>query len=235
MVRETRATQALLIALSVVAGCTDIIGFLDLNGLFTAHITGNLAFSAARIVGGSGEVHIAQLLSIPVFFVVVGLAMLLVGCLESIGVDSLHPLLLLQFVLLVGLLVIGDAAGPGINLHASSVVVAGMLGVSAMAIQHVLVQRSLKGAPSTAVMTTNVTRFAMAAGSLLLGGDPIRVADARDKVTRILPVIIGFVVGCAIGAACEAALGLMSLGLPAGLALLALGMGFAVQPVARKR
>jgi hypothetical protein len=102
------------------------------------------------------------MLSVPVFVVVVGLAVLLVGRLESIGLASLHPLLLLQFLLLASFLVICDAAGSRINLHASSAVVAGMLGVSAMAVQNVLVQKSLKGAPSTAVMTTNVTRFAMA-------------------------------------------------------------------------
>jgi uncharacterized membrane protein YoaK (UPF0700 family) len=232
---DSRATQALLIVLSVVAGCTDIIGFLGLNGLFTAHITGNLAFLAARIVGGSGEVQIAQMLSVPVFIVVVGLAVVLVGRLESMGLASLHLLLLLQFLLLASSLLICDAAGPRIDLHASSAVVVGMLGVSAMAIQNVLVQKSLKGAPSTAVMTTNVTRFAMAAGSVLVGGDPARVVDARNEAARILPVVVGFVVGCAIGAACEAALGLMSLGLPTGLALLAFVMGFAVQPVARKR
>lgn len=232
---DSRAAQALLVVLSVVAGCTDIIGFLGLNGLFTAHITGNLAFLAARLVGGSGEVQIAQMLSVPVFIVVVGLAVLLVGRLESIGLASLHPLLLLQFVLLAGSLVMCDAAGSPVNLHASSAVVAGMLAVSAMAIQNVLVQKSLKGAPSTAVMTTNVTRFAMAAGSVLLGGDPASVAEARNQAARILPVIVGFVVGCAVGAACEAALGLMSLVLPAGLALLAFVMGFAVQPIARKR
>jgi uncharacterized membrane protein YoaK (UPF0700 family) len=232
---DSRAAQALLIVLSVVAGCTDIIGFLGLNGLFTAHITGNLAFLAARIVSGSGEVQVAQMLSVPVFIVVVGLAIVLVGGLESIGLASLHPLLLLQFLLLACFLVICDAAGSGINLHASSAVVAGMLGVSAMAVQNVLVQKSLKGAPSTAVMTTNVTRFAMAAGSVLLGGDPASVAEARNQAARILPVIVGFAVGCAIGAACEAAFGLTSLVLPAGLALLAFVMGFAVQPVARKR
>jgi len=37
---NARAVQALLIVLSVTAGCTDVIGFLVLNGLFTAHITG---------------------------------------------------------------------------------------------------------------------------------------------------------------------------------------------------
>jgi uncharacterized membrane protein YoaK (UPF0700 family) len=42
-----------------------------------------------------------------------------------------------------------------------------MLGVSAMAVQNALVQISLKGAPSTAVMTSNVTRFAMDVGEVL--------------------------------------------------------------------
>jgi len=49
-VDHPRAVQALLIVLSVTAGCTDIIGFLGLNHLFTAHITGNLVILAAHIV-----------------------------------------------------------------------------------------------------------------------------------------------------------------------------------------
>ncbi len=40
-------------------------------------------------------------------------------------------------------------------------VLAGMLGVSAMAVQNALVQLSLKGAPATAMMTTNITRFVL--------------------------------------------------------------------------
>jgi len=36
------ASRALPFVLSLIAGSTDIIGFLGLNGLFTAHITGNL-------------------------------------------------------------------------------------------------------------------------------------------------------------------------------------------------
>jgi hypothetical protein len=39
---DSRAIQVLLFVLSATAGCTDVIGFLGLNGLFTAHITGNL-------------------------------------------------------------------------------------------------------------------------------------------------------------------------------------------------
>jgi len=56
------------------------------------------------------------------------------------------------------------------------------------------------------------------------------VAKARNRATRTLPVIVGFALGCGLGAACEAALGLWSLALPAGLALLAVAVGFAADP-----
>jgi uncharacterized membrane protein YoaK (UPF0700 family) len=229
-VDNSRAVQALLIVLSVTAGCTDIIGFLVLNGLFTAHITGNLVILAAHIVGG-GEAQIAPMLSVPVFIVMVGLTRLLAGGLVSIGLAfaSLRSLLLLQFLLLAGFLALCVAAGPRIDPNATNAILAGMLGVSAMAVQNALVQISLKGAPSTAVMTSNVTRFAIDVGEVLLGGDPADVAKARNRAGRILPPIVGFTAGCGLGAACDAALGTWSLALPAGLALLAFAMGFAAE------
>jgi uncharacterized membrane protein YoaK (UPF0700 family) len=79
-------------------------------------------------------------------------------------------------------------------------------------------------------MTSNVTRFAMDVGELLLGDDPADVAKARNRAARTLPAIVGFTAGCGLGAACEAALGTWSLALPAGLALLAFAMGFAAEP-----
>jgi uncharacterized membrane protein YoaK (UPF0700 family) len=205
-VDNSRAVQAMLIVLSVTAGCADVIGFLVLNGLFTAHITGNLVILAAHI-GGGGEAQIAPMLSVPVFFVMVGLTRLLAGGLESIGLASLRPLMLLQFLLLAGFLVLCVAAGPRIDPNAAIAILAGMLGVSAMAVQNALVQISLKGAPSTAVMTGNVTRFAIDVGELLLGGDPADVAKARSRAARTLPPIVGFTAGCGLGAACEAAVG----------------------------
>jgi uncharacterized membrane protein YoaK (UPF0700 family) len=102
-----------------------------------------------------------------------------------------------------------------------------MLGVSAMAVQNALVQVSLKGAPSTAVMTTNVTRFTMDAGEMLLGRDPAEVAKARSRANHTWPAIAGFALGCALGAAWEVRLGLWSLTFPAGLALLAFAMALA--------
>src|SRR5258707_7997892 len=188
--------------LSMTAGSVDVISFLGLGGLFTAHITGNLVILASRIVTG-GEAPLAPMLSVPVFMMVLGVTRLLVGGLESIGLASLRPLLLLQLLLLAGFLVLCVAAGPRIDPNTGTAILGGMLGVSAMAVQNALVQVSLKGAPSTAVMTTKITRFMMDVGDVMLGRRSADVTKARDRAVRTFPAIVGFSVCCGLGATCE--------------------------------
>jgi uncharacterized membrane protein YoaK (UPF0700 family) len=84
-------------------------------------------------------------------------------------------------------------------------------------------------------MTTDLTRFIMDSGEVLLGHDPAEVAEARHRARHTWPVIIGFIAGAGLGAVCFAAGGLKSLGLPVGLALLALVMSLAIKPVGRKQ
>jgi uncharacterized membrane protein YoaK (UPF0700 family) len=216
-------TNLLPTMLSVIAGSVDAIGFLGLGGLFTAHVTGNLVILAAHLVS-AGEAPVASMLSVPVFMAALGVTRLLVGGLERVGVDSLQPLLLLQFLLLACFLVLCASAGSPIDPAAPKAILAGMLGVSAMAVQNALVQISLKGAPSTAVMTTNITRFVMDIGEAMLERDKVEAAKARSRAMRTWPVIVGFAVGCGLGATCEAAIGLKSLALPIGLALLTLAV-----------
>jgi uncharacterized membrane protein YoaK (UPF0700 family) len=224
LVESSLSARLLPTVLSIIAGSVDTIGFLGLGGLFTAHVTGNLAILAAHLVGGSGA-PVAPMLSVPVFVAALGLTRLLAGALERIGFASLLPLLLLQFLLLAGFFVLCASAGPRIDPDATKAIFAGMLGVSAMAVQNALVQISLKGVPSTAVMTTNITRFMMDFGEVMLGRKPADVAKARDRAMRTWPAIIGFAIGRGLGATCEAAIGLRSLALPAGLALLTVAMG----------
>jgi uncharacterized membrane protein YoaK (UPF0700 family) len=212
--------------LSVIAGSTDAIGFLALSGLFTAHITGNLVVLAAHFVTG-GQAHVAAMLSVPVFMAVLGLTKLLAAALGWIGVPTLRPLLLIQFLLLAGFLLLCVAIGPRFDPQSTPAVIAGMLGVSAMAVQNALVQISLRGAPSTAVMTTNLTRFMMDLGEVLLGRDAKSIAEARARAKHTWPAVAGFAAGCALGATCEARFGLWSLALPTGLALLAFAMALA--------
>jgi uncharacterized membrane protein YoaK (UPF0700 family) len=233
-VDSSLGTKLLPTLLSVIAGSADTIGFLGLGGLFTAHVTGNLVILAAHMVSG-GEAPVAPILSVPVFMVALGLTRLLAGGLESIGFASLRPLLFLQLVLLAGFLVLSVSAGPRVDPNATNAILAGMFGVSAMAVQNALVQISLNEAPATAVMTSNITRFMMDVGTGLIGRDPVDVAKAHHRAARTLPAIVGFAAGCGLGAACQAALGLWSLVLPVGLALLALAMGFSAKPEGRGR
>src|ERR1700751_5071300 len=62
---------------------------------------------------------------------------------------------------------------------------------------------------------------------MLVGGDAADTAKAKGRALNTLPVVIGFAVGCALGAAGEAAVGLWSLMLPTALALFSciIGMG----------
>jgi uncharacterized membrane protein YoaK (UPF0700 family) len=220
------ASRALPFVLSLIAGSTDIIGFLGLNGLFTAHITGNLVVLAAHIVAGDPTIF-SYVLSVPVFMMMLFLTRLLAGGLEQAGVSTLRPLLLLQLFFLVVFLSICVVAGPWRDADAILAVIAGMCGVAAMAVQNALVQISLTNTPTTAVMTTNVTHLMLDLGEVLVGRDHAKAARARTRAMHTLPVIVGFAIGCVLGAAFQAATGLWSLALPTGLALLAFAMALA--------
>jgi uncharacterized membrane protein YoaK (UPF0700 family) len=227
-IERSLAAKLLPTVLSLIAGSVDVIGFLGLGGLFTAHITGNLVILAAHIVAGE-EASLALIISVPVFIVALAATRLLAAGLERMHVTSLRPLLLLQFLLLAGFLALCVGGGSRLDLNAARATVAGMLGVSAMAVQNALVQISLKGLPSTAVMTTNTTRFAMDLCEVLLGRSPNDRVKAGERARRTGLAIAGFVAGCSLGAGCQAAAGLWSLALPAGLALVAFAMAAAAK------
>ncbi len=224
-VSDRLGTTLLTFVLSVIAGSVDVIGFLGLGALFIAHVTGNLVILAARAAAGE-QAPAAHLLSVPVFIIALFAARLLATTLDRSGIATLRPLLLLQFLFLVGFLAISIDVGFPADLSAAVMILATMLGVSAMAVQNVLVQVSLKEAPSTAVMTTNLTRFVGVLGEGWLGRDPAGRAKALARARRTGIAIVGFVVGACLGAWCQARLGLWSLAVPTGLALAALAITY---------
>jgi uncharacterized membrane protein YoaK (UPF0700 family) len=228
------SARLLPFVLSVIAGASDVIGFLGLGGLFTAHITGNLVILAAHVVSGESA-PLAQMLSVPIFMIVLILTRLFAEGVEAMGFDSLHPLLLLHLLLLAGFLTLCVAAGPHLDPNAAIAIVAAMLGVSAMAVQNALLPISLKGLPATAVMTTNVTRLTVDVSTMLLARDLNEVAKARRRARLTWPAVVGFVAGCGVGACFEMVVGLLSLALPVGLALLALALGLASRRGAARR
>lgn len=196
--------------LSLTAGSVDVISFLALNGLFVSHITGNLVILAVRIVD-VGEAPLALVLSIPIFVFVLALTKYCAHKLENADYNTLKILLLIQFLFLLGYLLIGINLHKPIHSTTLLAVLAGMLGVSAMAVQNALVQISLKGVSATAVMTTNVTRFVMDSMEVFIHKHSPEAVDAKKRALNILPVIIGFIIGCAAGALLEAHFGLFAL------------------------
>jgi uncharacterized membrane protein YoaK (UPF0700 family) len=215
------ALATLPFTLSLIAGSTDTIGFLSLNGLFTAHITGNLVMLAAHLITG-GSSTLSYLLAVPVFALMQLLTSFFASRLERLGIATLRPLLSLQLLLLVLFLLLAVTFRAQLHSDSVVVVIAGMFGVAAMGVQAALVQLSLTNTPSTAVMTTNLTNFTLALGQVLAGREMTEVAHARRCISRTFPVIAGFGVGCAAGAAGEAHWGPLSLALPAALAFLVL-------------
>ena len=217
---DSRRAQTLLVILSIIAGSTDAIGFVGLNGLFTAHITGNLAILAARIVGSS-DAQLSSILSVPVFMIAVCLTRVYASKLERNETALLKSLLLTQLFFLLCFLALCAIQEPVLNPNTGIAITAGMLGVCAMAVQNVLVQVSFKGAPPTAIMTSNVTRFSMSLGTLIRPATPDKIGEARVQIKHTLPVILGFSIGCALGAATESLCGMWSLILPSILAAIA--------------
>lgn len=218
------ANLLLAVILAITAGAVDVIGFLALGGLFSAHITGNLAIVAAHYTTG-GFSQVGPLLAVPVFIVVLGLVVLLFEAPTGHS-RSRRGLLILHAILLSSCLALGLVFGPFRNADTPIAVITGMLAVSAMAIQNAMVKLALVDTPSTAAMTSNTTQFAIDAVTLWKNrwgsGAPPKV---RQRARITFACLSGFVVGCTAGAFLESHLGLRAMVLPVILATIAIPVG----------
>ena len=208
--------------LSAVAGTVDVISFLTLK-LFTAHITGNLVVIAALLVRG-GPPNLTQLLAVPVFILSVAGVWLLAKMLNKRGPALVKPLLLVQFLLLSCVLILSVLYAPAANPRGLIAGVVAMIAVSAMACQFALLRLAVPGAPSTAVMTGNLTKTVLALLDTESRSGPV-MQDARKQLHDTLKLVGGFFAGCLAGAAGVSWLGEWAWSLPVVLAGLALPIG----------
>jgi len=223
-----RRNLALLVILSVVAGLVDVTGFLSLGRVFTAHITGNLVVMAAQAVDG-GPPHAAQLLSIPVFGLTVAFAYLFAWPAVTAGGGG--ALLVVQSLLLFLTLGLVVRTGGGAALAPADSIAAAMLAVAAMAFQNAFVRVSLHQGSTTSVMTGNVATSVIALVALAWPG-PWTQEEAAKKLRDTWPLVLGFFVGCAAGAASVVGLGLWAWSLPALLSLIAIPVAAAAPGIA---
>jgi len=190
--------------LSAVAGMVDVIGFLNF-GLFTAHVTGNLVVIAALLVRG-GPPNVAAILAVPVFMVAVAGAWLIAKASGRSGTALVRPLLLVQFLLLACVLIFRVMSGSAAKPHGLVADVIAMIAVSAMACQFALLRLAVPGAPSTAVMTGNLTNTVLSLLDTLSGTEPL-MEGAKERLRKTAELVAGFFAGCLAGAVAVSWLG----------------------------
>ena len=183
----------------------DLIGFLTLGNIFTAHITGNLVVFAAVLVRG-GPLNLAQALAIPVFVLAIAAVWLLARASGRRGPGLAQLLLLVQFLLLAGVLIFSVITNPSANPHGLMAGIAVMIAVAAMACQYALMRLAMPGALSTAVMTGNLTNTVLSLLDTLSPNQPL-MEGAAERLKRSLHLLGGFLVGCVVAAAAVALLG----------------------------
>ena len=218
---SSRSERWLPTLLSVIAGMVDVIGFLSL-GIFTAHVTGNIVLIGALMVRHN-RVNPAQILAIPVFIFAVAATWLVAKASGRRSAGLMRPLLLIQFLLITLLLVFSVITKPSANPHSLKATIAAMIAVSAMACQFALLRLTLPVAPSTAVMTGNLTNAVLGLVDSSSRTQPLMEGHTK-RLTGALHLLVGFFAGCVMATAALMYLGDWAWSLPAALALLAVAL-----------
>jgi uncharacterized membrane protein YoaK (UPF0700 family) len=208
--------------LSIIAGMVDLTGFLTLGNLFTAHITGNLVVIGALLVR-RGRINPPQILAIPVFILAVAAVWVLARASGRRGPGLLRLLLLIQFLLLTCVLIFSVITKPSDNPHGLMAGIAAMMAVSAMACQFALLRLALPVAPSTAVMTGNLTNTVLSLLDRQSRTQPLMAGDT-ERLTGSLHLLIGFFGGCVVAAAAVTYLGDWAWSFPVVLAGVAIAL-----------
>lgn len=192
--------------LSWVAGFVDTSAFIILFGIFTAHVTGNIALAGASFVGNDEETTITRLLMLPTFVLTVALTSLLARYARHRKWSVFAVLLTAEAIALSIFLVIGTNLSPALLLDVQEeyILPIGMSGVVAMAIQNALMKEShgvFKSYIPTTVMTGNTTQLTIDVVQFLsakLGAGETAKREAEEsleRISRFVPVIVGFALG----------------------------------------
>jgi uncharacterized membrane protein YoaK (UPF0700 family) len=197
--------------LSWVAGFVDTSAFIILFGIFTAHVTGNIALAGSSFVSADEKTTITRLLMLPTFVVAVAFTSLLARYARHKKWPVFAVLLTAEAVALGVFLIIGTSLSPALMLDVQEeyILPIGMAGVVAMAIQNGLMKEAkgvFKSYIPTTVMTGNTTQLTIDIVQYLsakLSFSPtaqLEAEEALERISRVFPVIAGFALG-GLGAA----------------------------------
>jgi uncharacterized membrane protein YoaK (UPF0700 family) len=201
-----------LLLLSFNGGFVDTAGFIGLQGLFTAHVTGNFVTLGAALVFGTKGI-VAKLIALPEFVGVIALARLAGPALTARGLPTLRIMLVAKVLFLVAFFVLAVTLGPFPDSDAPPALLTGFCGIAAMALQNGLQRVHLAQLPPTTLMTGNTTQAVLDAVDLMMGRGGDQTA-MRARFRRMSVSIVGFAAGCAVAALLYALVGFWCLCVP---------------------
>src|SRR3984893_3259641 len=199
--------------LSFNGGFLDTAGFLGLQGLFTAHVTGNFVTLGAALAFGTHGV-VGKILALPEFIFVTAFARLAAAALTARQMPTLRILLVAKVLFLAAFFVLGVVLGPFPDSDVPAALITGFAGIAAMAIQNAVQRVHFASLPPTTLMTGNTTQATLDAIDLMRGVEGDRAAVVRARFYATMRGIFFFAAGCAVAALLYAWMGFWSLALP---------------------
>ncbi len=196
---ETETRPLLPLMLSFNGGYVDTVGFLALQGLFTAHVTGNfVTLGAAAVFGTSGA--FAKLLALPVFCAIVALTRVIGYVLDRRHWRVLSIFLFAKLVLLIVAAILAIRLGPFSDGDGWPALVTGMTMVAAMAIQNAVHRIYLGATPPTTLMTGTTTQIMIDLADLCLAAAASERQARSARLKRMASNVAIFAAGRASAA-----------------------------------
>jgi uncharacterized membrane protein YoaK (UPF0700 family) len=204
-------------------GYVDTAGFLALNGLFAAHVTGNFATLGAAIVTGSPGT-IDKALALPVFCGTIVFCRLLRYFLLRLNRNVFSSILGIKLVLLILGASLAIHFGPFADGDSALAIGTGLIFVVAMAMQNAVHRAHLTTAPPSTVMTMTVTQVMLDIGDLIHGVPAEQKGPIQGRLKNMVPMVILFTLGCAMGGAGFYFLGMWCFAIPPIIVVYALAI-----------
>jgi len=196
--RPTRLAGVTGMGMAFVGGYVDVIGFVLLFGLFVAHATGNLVMLGVGLAGDASGLT-TKLLALPVFIGAAAATYALIRWRNARGQPCEVLVLALQAVLLLAFMLLTVKALPAASADEPAVMLAGLVGVVAMAVQNVGARAVFTHLAPTTMMTGNVTQLAIDIVDLVIvRGRPDDALKAR--ILKTWPPVAAFALGAVGGA-----------------------------------
>lgn len=206
--------------LSFNGGFVDTAGFLGLNGLFTAHVTGNFVTLGHALVHGSSGI-VGKVLALPEFILVIALARLAGIALRAHKLPDRPILLTIKVLLLAAFFGLAVGFGPFPDANTPMALLTGFSGIAAMAMQNAVQRVHMANMPPSTMMTGSTVQATIDAVDLLTGITPELTPPVRQRFSRLALTIASFAAGCAISAVLYVHVGFWGLALAVVIGALA--------------